>query len=179
MANRREDGGLVGSFAEATDMLDCMERARSAGIDVRDVFSPVGLPELGEISYKHRSPVRFATFFGGVTGLVGGLALALWTSGVWDMIVGGKPVMSIVPFLVVGFEFTILLGALATLAALLVLARLPDRNFPGPAYREEFSNNRFGLWLDPPADRLDEAEALLRDGGAEVYPVVSNSEVAS
>ncbi len=178
MTNRREDGGLVGSFAEATAMLDCMDRARNAGIDVRDVFSPVGLPELGEVSFKRRSPVRFATFFGGVTGLIGGLALALWTSGVWDMIVGGKPVMSIVPFLVVGFELTILIGAISTLAALLVLTRLPNRRFPGPAYREEFSHNRFGLWLAPTADRRDEAEALLRDGGADVYPVGDSREVA-
>ncbi len=171
--------GLVGSFAESTAMLDCLARARSAGIDIEDVYSPIGLPETAEFVSEKRSPIRFATFIGGTTGLIGGLGLALWSSGIWDMIVGGKPVDSVVPFLIVGFEFTILFGALSTLAALLYFAKLPDRSFPSPAYREEFSNNRYGVWLLTSDDRLAEAEALLRGAGAESVHPVGGDEVAS
>lgn len=184
MADKRKGAsddqrGLVGSFAESTAMLDCLARARAAGIDIEDVYSPIGLPETAKFVSQKRSPVRFATFIGGSTGLVSGLALALWTSGVWDMIVGGKPVNSVVPFLIVGFELTILFGALSTLAALLYFAKLPDRGFPSPAYREEFSNNRYGVWLATSDDRLGEAEALLRQAGAESVHPVGGEEVAS
>lgn len=159
--------GVVGSFAHLDEMMNALVSARSAGLTVQDVFSPVPVEEANAFVRPGRSPVRFVTFAGGLSGLVGGFALALLTSQVWDLIVGGKPVNNFIPFVVVGFELTILIGALATLMALLGFARLPFRGFPGPAYRPQFSADRFGIWLSCGDDRVDEAQELLDRCGAE------------
>jgi molybdopterin-containing oxidoreductase family membrane subunit len=159
--------GLVGSFRHLDELVDAVKSAQAAGIKVADVFSPVPVEEVQELVSPGRSPVRFVTFAGGVSGLVAGMALALLTSQVWNLVVGGKPVNSIIPFLVVGFELTILLGAISTLVALFHFGRLPHVTFPGPAYRAEFSDDRFGLWLD--CDDADQGAAreLLEQAGAD------------
>lgn len=165
---------VVGSFRDAPHLLKSVERAQEAGVDVFDVYSPIGLEVLESIKTKKRSPVRFATFSGGLLGLAGGLALAIWSSLKWNLIVGGKPVTSLPPFLVVGFEFTILLGAIFTLLALLLTAGLPFRRFPPPGYKPEFSEGTFGLVLRSTADGVDKITELLRDAGASDIHVCSN-----
>jgi hypothetical protein len=56
---------------------------------------------------------------------VAGFALCIYTVLRYPLIVGGKPVVSILPFVVIAFELTILLGSLATFAGFLLNARLP------------------------------------------------------
>lgn len=173
------EGGVVGSFDSVAKLLAAITQAKQAGLEIVDVYSPVPIEELKTLRTSKRSPVRFATFVGGFSGLVGGMALALWSSMQWNLVVGGKPVTSVVPFLVVGFELTILLGGISTLLALLLLARLPNRRFPDAAYLPEFSRDRFGLFLGVDGAGLDKAHRLLRDGGAcEVYTLATTAEEA-
>jgi hypothetical protein len=166
MIGRTQPRGVLGVFEHTDQVLAALRAARHAQLSVRDVYSPVPFEQAREFVTPGRSPVRFVTFIGAVTGLVSGLALAFMTSDVWNLVVAGKPVDSIVPFLVVGFELTILFGALATLIALLVLARLPSVAFPGPAYREQFSLDRFGVWIDCADSDERAASELLRQAGA-------------
>ena len=133
-------------------------------VEILDVFSPVPVEEVTELLLPSRSPVRFVTFVFAVMGMVGGFALAILTSIIWDLIVGGKPVTHHVPFVVVGFELTILSGAIGTFLALLFFSRLPNRKFPGGGYRPEFSLDRFGVWL---TGDLEQARKLLKDAGAD------------
>ena len=81
--------------------------------------------------------------------------------------VAGKPVTSIIPFMVVGFEGTILLGAVFTLVGLLLFCGLPFRRFPTRTYHPDFSKDRFGVWLRCSDSEFSEACQLLRDAGAE------------
>jgi len=172
-ATARRDG-VVGRFAHLDEMLDALRRARAAGLVVRDVFTPVPVPEAVELVSPGRSPVRFATLAGGLAGCFGGIALAVGTSLVWDLVVGGKPVTALVPFMVVAFELTILLGALFTLLALLLFAHLPNRGFPGPAFLRSFSADRFGVWITCAPTQQDRAAQLLESAGAEVVFEVSD-----
>jgi molybdopterin-containing oxidoreductase family membrane subunit len=160
--------GALGIFEDLDGMMDALERARERRVEILDVYTPVPDDEVLKFVSPRKSPVRYASFAGGLIGLISGMALAIGTALVWNLIVGGKPVTSMIPFLVVGFELTILLGALATLAALLLFGGLPYRKFPTEAYRPEFSEDRFGVWLGDPED---EARRLLAEAGAvEVLP---------
>ena len=180
MIGQTQPRGVLGVFEHTDQVLAALRAAQTARLSVADVFSPVPFEQAREFVRPGRSPVRFVTFVGAVTGLVSGLALAFLTSDVWRLVVGGKPVDSIVPFLVVGFELTILFGALATLIALLVLARLPSVAFPGPAYREQFSLDRFGVWIDCAAGDERTASELLRQAGAsEVQRVAAAAQEAA
>jgi molybdopterin-containing oxidoreductase family membrane subunit len=155
--------GVLGIFEHTDTMMAALRRAREQRIEVRDVYTPVPDEAVLEFLSPRRSPVRYVTATGALTGLVTGMALAIGTSLVWNMIVGGKPVTSIIPFLVVGFELTILFGALATLGALLLFGGLPFRKFPAAAYRPEFTEDRFGVWLGGEGEA---ARRLLEEAGA-------------
>lgn len=167
MKRRPEPLGVLGSFLTPDALIEAIERAKDKGYEVRDVFSPFPVEEVEELVAPSPSPVRFATFFGGLSGVVGGFALCILTALIWNIVVGGKPVTNHVPFVVVGFELLILIGALFTFSAVLVFGRLPYRKFPGPAYRPEFSNDQFGLWLGCKDDKCDDARQLLAEAGAE------------
>jgi len=158
---------LLGVFAHRDALLTALHRAAAApSLEIRDVYSPVADHDLLTLRTAKQSPVRFFTLAGGLCGLAGGLAPCLLTSVIWGRAVFGKPVTSIVPFMVVGFEGTILLGAIGTLLSLLIFAGLPFFEFPTRAYRPEFSRDRFGVWLVCPTHKRDEARSLLEQAGA-------------
>jgi hypothetical protein len=167
--------GMLGIFKDVDGMMQALEQARARRLPIIDVYTPVASHEVVKFVSPSKSPVRYLSFGGGLTGLASGMALAIGTAVVWNLIVGGKPVTSIVPFLVVGFELTILFGALATLAALLLFGGMPYRKFPAPGYRPEFSEDRFGVWL---GGAESETRKLLEEAGAvEVLPVDGEARV--
>jgi hypothetical protein len=171
---------LLGVFSSGETLLGALRTLKARKIEIVEVYSPFQNEEILELLSTGKSPVRFVTFTGAAAGLVSGLGLALITSATWRMVVGGKPVFSVVPFIVVGFELTILLGALLTLAGLLLFAGLPHRRFPSPAYRPEFSDDRFGLWIACPVERAVEARDVLSQAGAnEVQEIVDPSHGAT
>lgn len=157
---------LLGVYAHTDALAAALRGLNAKRLTIAEVYTPVNNEEIIALATEGRSPVRYATFTGAVAGLVTGLGLALLTTAVWDLATGGKPVYSIVPFLVVGFELSILLGALATLAGLLIFARLPDVRFPAPGYRPSFTDDQFGVWVSCPPDRVGEARELLSSSGA-------------
>jgi hypothetical protein len=167
MRRKQPAGGVLASFAHTDRLMAALKAAKADGIEILDVYSPVPHHALGEFMQKRRSPVRFFTFTGALLGCFGGLALAILTSVIWNMIVGGKPVTALPPFMVVAFEGTILIGALATLVALLLLGGLPFRRFPTAAYRPEFSEDRFGVWLACDESSREHVIELLLSLGAQ------------
>jgi len=90
------------------------------------VITPFGVPEVEEILPGKRSKVRFFALLGAASGTVTGFAFTILTSLSWPLIVGGKPIVSIPPFIIIAFALTILFGALATFAGFLLLSRLPS-----------------------------------------------------
>jgi hypothetical protein len=161
--------GMLGIFDNVDGMMQALEQARARRVEIIDVYTPVPDHKVVEFVSPKKSPVRYVSFSGGLTGLASGMALAIGTALVWNLIVGGKPVTSIIPFLVVGFELTILFGGLATLAALLLFGGMPYRKFPAAGYRPEFSDDRFGVWL---GGGEPEARKLLEEAGAVEVQVV-------
>ncbi|HVQ26183.1 MAG TPA: quinol:electron acceptor oxidoreductase subunit ActD, partial [Planctomycetota bacterium] len=130
-------------------------------------FSPVPDAVLEYALGAQPSRVGVFTIAGGVLGCVSGLGLAIRTSLEWPLMTGGKPIVSMPAFLLIGYETTILFGALATLLGFLLLARLPRR--PPPFYDPRFSADHFGVLVT--AGSPDEAllaRELLSAGAVEV-----------
>ena len=90
------------------------------------VITPFGVPEVEEILPGKRSKVRYFALVGAASGTASGFALTILTSLSWPLIVGGKPIVSIPPFIIIAFALTILFGALSTFAGFLLLSRLPS-----------------------------------------------------
>jgi len=102
------------------------------------VFTPFGVPEVEEILLGKRSKVRFFALIGAASGTVTGFAFTILTSLSWPLIVGGKPIVSVPPFLIIAFALTILFGALSTFAGFLLMSRLPSPS--GIRSEEEYGN---------------------------------------
>ena len=90
-----------------------------------EVLTPVPVPAVESILRQPPSLLRFFTLAGGLTGAVCGFAFTIFTVKDWPLITGGKPLISIPPFVIIVFALTILFGALASFAGFLLLARLP------------------------------------------------------
>jgi molybdopterin-containing oxidoreductase family membrane subunit len=159
---------VVGVFAHVDATLRAIQALRQRGLRDFSVYMPVPVEEIEEALEHEKpvSPVRFFTLVGGLTGTLTGFGLTIWSSLKWNLVVGGKPIVSIPPFVIIAFELTILLGGLCTLLGLLVLGRLPKFR-PSASYDPRFSVDRFGIAVRCPAEMVEAARQCLRDAGAQ------------
>lgn len=158
--------GVVGSFRYIDNLLAAIEQLREAGFAELQALSPVPHHAIDEALGQPPSPVRRFTLAGCLLGAATGLTLTIATSLSYPLITGGKPIVSIPPFLVISFELTILFGGLLTLGGMLFNARLP-RVSVVPAYDPHFSEDQFGLWVRCMDTDCENVIALLKKAGAE------------
>ena len=159
-------------FTTPERLLDAVKTTCEAGFDRLETFSPVKLRRVLAVLGQDRSPVRRWTLAGALSGLVGGYALAIGTALVNGLVVGGKPAVAPIPYAIVAFEGTILLGALANLAGLVVHARLVGRR-TRPGYDPRFGVDRFGLLVSAAGEsEAEEIRALLERADAEEIDVL-------
>jgi hypothetical protein len=111
------------------------------------------------------SPVRYWQLFGGIAGLISAIVLTFGTSWEWNLIVGGRPVISVPPYIVIMFELTILIGGLSGLTGFFVHNRMPRFDFFA-GYRSRFSEDKFGVVVQCDESAAGNVESVLRDAGA-------------
>jgi len=157
---------LVAAFGRIDDFLSCLRVLRHEGHDIRSVFSPVSLPGIQEILGMGKSRTRLFTLIGGIVGGISLVSLAVYAHLSFKLIVYGKPVLAWIPWVVVAFEGTILLGALSAFISWVLKAGLPRLSLD-PGYSPEFSGHRFGVVVAATGEKRSEAERILREGGAE------------
>jgi molybdopterin-containing oxidoreductase family membrane subunit len=163
-------GGVVGSFEHLDSLLDALRAVKQAGYENLEVFSPTPRHEIDHAVGRKKSPVRYLTYAGALFGMGLAFALTILSSLVWNMIVGGKAIISLVPFMVPVFELTILFGGIATLLAILYFSNLPSRRSPG--YQSRFSDDRFGLYVTATVGQCGELRQLFCDHHAETCTVL-------
>ena len=152
--------GLLASYDYLDSAVDAIEGLRKAGFKSLRAYAPYPEHHIEAALGYGQSPVRVFTLVGGLTGAATGFALTTWTSMDWPLVVGGKPIVSIPAYVIIAFEMTVLFGALATVIGLFILSRLPDFR-PPVVYDPEFSNGRYGVYVEAPAERLAEARKIL------------------
>ena len=159
---------VLGVFAHVDTTLQAIRDLRAKGFEDLTVYTPVPVEEIEEEVERVRplSAVRLFTLVGGLTGTATGFFITTWSSLKWELLTGGKAVVSIPPFIIIAFELTILLGGLASALAILVLGRLPKLR-PSPTYDPRFTLDRFGVAVSCPSDAVDSVSSVLSTAGAE------------
>jgi len=159
---------VIGEFKYLDDILNAVAKLREKGIENFDVYSPFPNHELEDEVYKYRprSPVRRVTLVGAVSGCLGAFLMTSWMSMDWPLRTSAKPILSFPAFVVIGFECTILIGAIFTLLAMFHFSRIPNF-FPKPGFRPSFSNGTFGLVARVNKDNSGLVEQELKGCGAE------------
>ena len=164
MKRTRPVPGLLASFVHVDAAADAIRALRARGHRNLVVYSAAPNHEIEEALDHSVSPVRLFTLIGGLTGCAAGFGMTLWMSYDWPVVVGGKPIGSIPPYVVIGFELTILLGALSTVAAVGLFSVLMGKR--GIAYDPRFSDDQIGIFVPSGPDQLRPLEQLLRSAGA-------------
>ncbi len=162
----KEGVRVMALFPFLDDLLAAIATMRERGIEIDDVHSPVYQQEIITALKVKRSPVRFFTFTGGVLGICTGIGLAVFTAIQWHFIVGGKPPVPRAPYVIVAFEFCILLSVLFNLGGMLLLSRLPRFSLPAH-YHDRLTEDRYGMLIRCPRAMQQEASELLRRAGAQ------------
>ena len=157
--------GVLASFTYVDAAADAIRALRAQGRRNLTVYSAAPNHEIEEALQHGVSPVRLFTLIGGLTGCAAGFGMTLWMSHDWPTVVGGKPIGSIPPYVVIAFELTILLGALITVAAVAFFSvALGKRGVP---YDPSFSDDKIGIFVPTTADSARQVEQMLRNAGAE------------
>ncbi|HSR32994.1 MAG TPA: quinol:electron acceptor oxidoreductase subunit ActD [Anaerolineae bacterium] len=124
MANR----SVLGLFHEATSTADTIDRLRELGVQEDAITVMSGVPYTPEMLgrrpvYERLAPIAL---IGAVGGFLAALFLTVVTPHLYEIPVGGQPLVSVPPSIIIIFEFTMLGTLLATFGGLLAEIAFPS-----------------------------------------------------
>ena len=158
---------VMGLFESEDRAVAAIGALNETSWSVERVHTPIPSHKIADALKVKPSRVGWFTLAGGIIGFFAGFSLAAFTASQWELIVSGKPVVALVPFFIVGFEFTILFAVFGNVAGLIHQTRLPD--YRGlRRYDPRCSGDRYGIVATCPAGGQDELAAFFRENGAEV-----------
>lgn len=161
---------IVSTFSSDEDCANAILALHDAKIHDFRAFFPFPsekiLEATGHARSWGRSPVRWWVLAGAILGFLSAIAITFGTSWEWNIISGGRPIVSVPPYIIIMFELTILIGGLSGLTGFFFHNQMPVFD-PYPGYRSRFSEDKFGLVAycdEPDAPKL---EGIMRDAGAD------------
>ena len=123
--------GVIAAFAEPEALLDAAKAMRGRGYRRMDAFSPFEVEGLADALAIPKTRLPWAVLAGGIAGAVLIYALILYSVEIdYPVNVGGRPLNSWPPFVVIAFEAGILGAALAGFFGLLAANGLPEYYHP-------------------------------------------------
>ena len=159
---------LVATFPQVDDLLKAVRKARRELFRVYDVFAPFPIHGLDEAMGIRRTKLPYVTLIAGLTGLATALTLQFYTNVLdWPLDVGGKPDNSLLAFVPISFELTVLFAGLTTVGAFFLRAKL----YPGKKVwlvNPGITDDVFAVVLRKPSDDESHQRALtlLKECGA-------------
>lgn len=152
---------LVSVFDLPDETALAIRKLKGRGFDDLESYSPAPFEQIDDAMDDRPSKVRAFTLVGGLTGVFTGFLMQIWMSWEWPIKIAGKAFASIPPYVIIGFELTILFGGILTFLGLLLVGRL----YPRPldkAYSSRFSAEEFGVAVTVGDRDVAEVDALLR-----------------
>lgn len=162
--------GVMGVFYYVDDVTEAVRALRQTGHGNLRVLSPVPYHDVERALEQGPSIGRWVTLGGALLGITGGFALCIYSVLSWPLVVGGKELISLPPFVVIGYESMILLGSLANLFGMLALTRLPEVKASAP-WDPRFTEDRIGIWVPCSGETAAKVREMLRGHGAEEVTV--------
>jgi hypothetical protein len=158
---------IMGLFTDDAAAARAIRELPARGFGFQRAHGPLPSHRIAEALGLKKSRVGLFTLAGGILGFFAGFSLGIFTSTQWNIIVGGKPIISLIPFFILAFEFTILFSVFGNVLGLLVCSRLPDFGAL-EFYDPRCSGEHFGVLAACGAGREGELAEFFRKKGAEV-----------
>lgn len=130
------------------------------------VHSPFPSEKILSALKAKKSLVGYFTLAGGIVGFFSGIALAIYSGVQWNLVTSGKPVIALIPFLIVGFEFTVLFAVFGNVLGLLLQTNLPEFKSLQD-YDERCSGEHFGILATCPEGQESNLVAFFQGKGGE------------
>ncbi|MGD9044575.1 MAG: DUF3341 domain-containing protein [Desulfobacterales bacterium] len=158
---------IMGLFKDEDQVVTTLAALKESAYKFQRVNSPIPSHKIMAALDLKKSKVGWFTLAGGILGLISGFALAVYCSIEWNLIVSGKPIISLIPFFIVGFEFTILFAVFGNVIGLLTQTRLPD--YKGMDYYDpRCSGEHFGVLATCEPTQQDGLRDFFQKNGGEV-----------
>ena len=162
-----EKRSVLGLFTDENVVADTMDALNNEGYDTHeyDVLTGTPYPEgtFGEAEPVHK--LYRWPLMGAVCGFIIGLLLTVGSQLAYPVVTGGKPILSIPPMAIILYEGTMLGAIIFTVIGIIFESRLP-RLFMG-AYDTRITEGYIGVVVTVDADRIEKAEKVLKQFGAE------------
>lgn len=157
--------GVVAAFREIDRVSAAIREVRKQRLGDMTVYTPTIQHEIEEAVEPPMSPVRRFTLIGALLGVTFGYWVAIYSSGYWPLVVGGKAVESWIPYTIIGFEMMVMVGALSTVFGMFIMSRIPKLTHQ-VGYDPRFSYGDYGIYVECAPERAQATEALMRQHGA-------------
>ena len=167
-AGTRGNDFLVATFSNEDGLREAVRQLRAREFRIYDAYTPYPVHGLAELMGVRRTRLPIVSLLAAIAGLAAALGFQFYAAAFdWPLNVGGKPANSILAFVPITFEITILCAGLATAAAFLARSGL----VPGGRavlFAEGTTEDMFALVLRHRDTAFDAAEArrLLLESGA-------------
>ncbi len=159
---------LVGIYDDDDVVLSAVKNVKNAGVRIHEVYSPFPIHGL-DIALGHpRSRLGIVAFMFALSGTLTALLLTAYMESFdWPMIVGGKDSYSIIVYVPIIFELTVLFCALGMVGTFLVSNGLGPTVKP-LMYDLRTTDNKFAMAIDMSKNELGEGdvEQILKNSGA-------------
>ena len=163
--------GVWGTFEFIDEAGSVIRSLREQGKDY-SVMSPFPHHVLNHAMGNPQSKIPFVTLIFGALGIFFGYGVPTYMHLDWVLPVSGKPIVTIPPFTIFGFELMVLLGGVSTAVAIFLMGhlalrrrRLPDSSVFKDYNR--FSCDRFGVVVRCEESQATAVEELMRSHSAE------------
>jgi hypothetical protein len=168
--------GVVAVFPTPGEFLTALRRVRESGYSAVEVNVPFAVEGMDEWLPGRPTPVAAVVLAAGLIGGAGAYFLQWYAARDYPLNAGSRPLHSWPAFVPVTFELTVLAAALAGVAALLWLCRLPRLDHPLFAMTgfARASQDRYflGVRADDPHFHAGRVRALLESFAPEALEEV-------
>ena len=159
---------LVGIYDDDDVVLKAVRDVKKAGVRIHEVYTPFPIHGLDVALGHPRSRLGIVAFMFALSGTLTALLLTAYMESFdWPMIVGGKDSYSIIVYVPVIFELTVLFCALGMVGTFIVSNGLGPTVKP-LMYDLRTTDNKFAMAIDMGKNDLGESdvERILKNSGA-------------
>jgi hypothetical protein len=155
--------GLLAEFGEPEKLTEAARRAREAGYENLQAYTPFAVEGLSEfVRVRRRNWIPVIVLIGGIVGGLGGFLMQVYYMAIsYPLNIGGRPLVSWAAFIPITFELTVLGAALFGAFGMFILNGLPQPFHPVftvPQFRAA-SDDKFFLSIEASDTKFDETEA--------------------
>jgi molybdopterin-containing oxidoreductase family membrane subunit len=157
---------VMALFENDTRAASAIEGLAGSPWKLEQVHSPIPSSKILSVLKVKKSRVGYFTLAGGIIGFLSGISLAMYSGIQWNLVTSGKPVIALIPFLIVGFEFTVLFAVFGNVLGFLLQTNLPEfRSLQ--VYDERCSGEHFGILATCPDGQENNLVAFFQEKGGE------------